>query len=143
MLFKLNNRLVHHCISRNSTFLLVFPKIHRILSLKQPSVLGACRCSPIAAVLKTACILQQISILATLWIFLALFDNRNRFLGQNYPQYRSFSAVVQRILGAENCKQFWKPLQSARTAQHLKLLTVLDSESHELSKKPIKELNFD
>ena len=54
-----------------------------------------------------------------------------------------FSAVVQHILGAENCKQFWEQLQSARTAQHLKLLTVLDSESNELSKNPIKKLNSD
>ena len=45
MLIKLNNRLVDRRISRNWTFLLVFSKVHEILSLKQSSVLGACRCS--------------------------------------------------------------------------------------------------
>ena len=69
MLFKLNNRLVDHRISENSTFLLVLSKVHGILILKQSTVLGAERCSLIAGVPKTACIFQRKSILATLWIF--------------------------------------------------------------------------
>ena len=64
MLFKLKNRLVDRRISRNSTFLLVFSKVHEILSLKQSSFLGVCRCSLIAGVPKTACIFQRKSILA-------------------------------------------------------------------------------
>ena len=69
MVFKLNNRLVHHGISRNSIFLLDSWKVHGILSLEQSTVLGADRCALIAGVPKTACIFQQISILGTLWIF--------------------------------------------------------------------------
>ena len=59
MLFKLNNRLVHHGISRNSTFLLGFWKVHGILSLEQSTVLGAEGCELIAAVSKTACNFQH------------------------------------------------------------------------------------
>ena len=42
MSFKFNNRLVHHGTSRNSTFLLVFLKVHEIRSLKQSTILDAC-----------------------------------------------------------------------------------------------------
>ena len=80
MLFKLNNQLVDRCISRNSIFLLVFPKVHEILSLKQSSVLGVGRCSLIAGVHKTACSFQRKSIFATLWIFKAISDNFNQSL---------------------------------------------------------------
>ena len=59
MLFKSNNRLVHHGISRNSTFLLSFWKVHEILSLEQSTVSGAERCALIAAVPKTACNFQH------------------------------------------------------------------------------------
>ena len=45
MLLKLNNRLVDHQVSRNSTFLLIFWKVHGILSLEQLTVLGADRCA--------------------------------------------------------------------------------------------------
>ena len=68
MSFKLNNRLVHHGTSRNSTFLLVFSKVHEIRSLKQSTILDAWRCSLVV----TACIFQRRFILATLWIFLVL-----------------------------------------------------------------------
>ena len=81
MLLKLNNRLVDHQVSRNSTFLLIFWKVHGILSLEQLTVLGADRCALIAGVPKTACIFQRKYILATLWKFSAIFDNRNQFLG--------------------------------------------------------------
>ena len=59
MLLKLNNRLVDHQVSRNSTFLLIFWKVHGILSLEQLTVLGADRCALIAGVPKTACNFQH------------------------------------------------------------------------------------
>ena len=62
MLLKLNNRLVDHQVSRNSTFLLVFWKVHGFLSLEQSTVLGADRCALIAAALKTACQIHNIEI---------------------------------------------------------------------------------
>ena len=62
MSFKFNKRLVHHGTSRNSTFLLVFWKVHGFLSLEQSTVLGADRCALIAAALKTACQIHNIEI---------------------------------------------------------------------------------
>ena len=59
MLLKLNNRLIDHQVSRNSTFLLVFWKVHEILSLEQSTVLGADRCALIAGVPKNACNFQH------------------------------------------------------------------------------------
>ena len=56
MLLKLNNRLVDHQVSRNSTFLLIFWKVYGILTLEQSTALGVDRCALIAGVLKTACI---------------------------------------------------------------------------------------
>ena len=59
ILLKLNNRLVDHQVSWNSTFLLFFWKVHGIPSLEQSTVSGAERCALIAAVPKTACNFQH------------------------------------------------------------------------------------
>ena len=64
ILLKLNNQLVDHQVSRNSTFLLVFRKVHGILSLEQLTVLGADRCALIAGAPKTACIFQHLEYAA-------------------------------------------------------------------------------
>ena len=64
MLFKLNNGLVDHQVSQNSTFLLDFWKVHGFLSLEQSTVLGADRCALIAGALKTACIFQHLEYAA-------------------------------------------------------------------------------
>ena len=64
ILLKLNNRLVDHQVSRNSTFLLFFWKVHEIVSLEQSTVLGADRCALIAGAPKTACIFQHLEYAA-------------------------------------------------------------------------------
>ena len=73
-------------------------------------------------------------------IFLALIGNRNQFLGQNYSWYKSFS--VQRILGAQNCKQFWEPLQSAITYKPLNKWLFQTKNPMNFRKNPIKKVEF-
>ena len=143
ILLKLNNRLVDHQVSWNSTFLLVFWKVNGILSLEQSTVLGAEGCALIAAVPKTACNFQHQEYVALLRENFCTRGNFIREIDCDYQKELKISTRCRKWIFAEKCKQFWEPLQSASTCKHLKQMTVSASESHELSKKPIKKLNFD
>ena len=135
MVLKLNNRLVDHRISENSTVLLVLSKVHGILILKQSTVLGVERCSLIAGVPKTACNFQhQENAVLSRWNF-STRGNFIRGIDCDYQKELKISTRWPKWIFAEKCKQFWEPLQSASTSQHLKPSTEL---STELSTTPIK-----
>ena len=104
---------------------------------------GAEGCALIAAVPKTACNFQHQEYAALLRENFCTRGNFIREIDCDYQKELKISTRCRKWIFAEKCKQFWEPLQSASTCKHLKQMTVLDTESHELSKKTIKKLNFD